>query len=540
MGHLVADHTADGAVVDRRIRVRIEERRLQDRRREDHLVVQRVVVGVDLLRDHAPLGLVGGLARPRRLPRPFKGLGPGHVAEIVPVADVQPAVVPELVRIADLDDIAVQLLQRLGLGLGAHPVQLLDARPEGGLQIGHQGLHLGLGLRREIAGHIDLAQGLAHGAVDRPHHPLPAHGVLRLAVDRLAEEGEARIDEVLRQIGRRIAGRVEGLPGLQRAHRRAGVDRRQLRKSRLLGHNHVLDPAQIGGGQQHRPVDPRREGLQLGGGEGIVDLVRIALVLPGPVDLGNLGLEQDDGVGRRRGLRPAAQAQEPRHIGLVGLLLLGEFGLQIIVAVGHAEAALAEFGDVVIRVLVVGLDADVGDRGVEGLGRLTHQDCHLAVRPDRADGGQGRGQRLGAQGVDGPLVQARAVEGAQLSLHRVHGAGLGPGVVEDGLHPLLRQVLEDPEGAIAGLVRRNGGVGEPGSVGVFEEVVPRLDLRVLPGPVKAPGPHVGGARLVRARGPGRQYKPADHSQQNRTLHKLLQDATFSLTSFPGQISLNFC
>jgi hypothetical protein len=58
----MADHRADRAVVQRIVGLRIEERRLQDGGREHDLVLQRVVVGVDRLRRHAPLGLVGGLA----------------------------------------------------------------------------------------------------------------------------------------------------------------------------------------------------------------------------------------------------------------------------------------------------------------------------------------------------------------------------------------------------------------------------------------------------------------------------------------------
>ena len=54
MTHFVADDRADRAVIDRRIGVRIEIGRLQDRRREGDLVGERVVIGVHRLRRHAP------------------------------------------------------------------------------------------------------------------------------------------------------------------------------------------------------------------------------------------------------------------------------------------------------------------------------------------------------------------------------------------------------------------------------------------------------------------------------------------------------
>ena len=55
---LVADHRADAAVVDGRVGVRVEERRLQDGGGKNDLVEVRVVIGVDGLRRHAPLAAV--------------------------------------------------------------------------------------------------------------------------------------------------------------------------------------------------------------------------------------------------------------------------------------------------------------------------------------------------------------------------------------------------------------------------------------------------------------------------------------------------
>ena len=55
VAELVPDHRADAAVIDRRIGVRIEERRLQDRGREDDLDHAEIGVGVDRHRGHAPL-----------------------------------------------------------------------------------------------------------------------------------------------------------------------------------------------------------------------------------------------------------------------------------------------------------------------------------------------------------------------------------------------------------------------------------------------------------------------------------------------------
>ena len=60
--HLVADDRADAAVVDRVVRLRIEERRLQNAGREHDLVHVRIVVGVHGRRRHAPFGAIDRFA----------------------------------------------------------------------------------------------------------------------------------------------------------------------------------------------------------------------------------------------------------------------------------------------------------------------------------------------------------------------------------------------------------------------------------------------------------------------------------------------
>ena len=69
---LVADDRADGAVVHRRVRRRIEERRLQDAGGEDDLVLEAAVVGVDGLRRHGPLLAGPPACRDRRAGSPTR------------------------------------------------------------------------------------------------------------------------------------------------------------------------------------------------------------------------------------------------------------------------------------------------------------------------------------------------------------------------------------------------------------------------------------------------------------------------------------
>ena len=161
---LVADHPADGPIVDRRIAVRIEEGRLQDGRREDDLVVGRVVIGVHRLRGHAPFVLVDRIVQAIQLVLPLEDAGPFGVAEQVVTPDLKGGIVAPAVRIADLDGEFRQFLEGRRLGRLAHPAVVRDAVAQRDTQVGDQFLHLGPVFGREIFGDILPADRLAQHA----------------------------------------------------------------------------------------------------------------------------------------------------------------------------------------------------------------------------------------------------------------------------------------------------------------------------------------------------------------------------------------
>ena len=164
MADLVPDDCADAAVVHGVVGVGGEERRLQDGCREDDLVQHRVVVGVHRLRGHEPLVEVHGLAHLVEVAVDVGVVGPLHVAQEVGGVDLHCRVVDPLVGVADLGAEGLQLPQRFGLGVLAHPVQAGDALPVGLDQVGHQGLHAGLVRLGEVLGHVDLSDGFAQAA----------------------------------------------------------------------------------------------------------------------------------------------------------------------------------------------------------------------------------------------------------------------------------------------------------------------------------------------------------------------------------------
>ena len=133
VGHLVADHHADGAVVHRVVGVGVVERRLENGGREADFVGRGIVVGVHRLGRH-----VHGLAQFRNVVGRIPGVG---LDDVLPVAlrrvDLQRRVVLPLVGIADLHGEGREFLLRLGFCGVGHPVEGGDVLTEGRLQVLH-------------------------------------------------------------------------------------------------------------------------------------------------------------------------------------------------------------------------------------------------------------------------------------------------------------------------------------------------------------------------------------------------------------------
>ena len=286
---------------------------------------------------------------------------------------------------------------------------------------------------------------------------------------------------------RGVVGQVEGGGGLQHIQRCLGVDRRQFRQGGVLLHDHPLHGAQPRGGQEPSPVEPRRRLGQGGGRRRIVDLVGIALVLPRPAGLRDAGFIGEDGVGLGRGVRPAGQGQHLGDVVAVGRLLLGEAGLEIVVAVGQAQAVLRDDHGVAVRRLCIGLDRHVEQRGLEVQRPAAHHRRQVAAGLGRANGVKAGRQRSPAQGVDAGLVHERAVEAAGLG--RV-GGGVRRrgGVLQDRSQLQLRLLRQDGVDAVAGSVGGDRQGVEEAAVGEGVEVVARLHRLVLAAGVVAPGP----------------------------------------------------
>ena len=199
---LVADDRADTAVVGGVVGLGVEERRLQNRCGKDDFVHARVVVGVDGLRRHEPLVAVHRVAQLGQLAVVAHRVAAPVVAVQVVALDHQLRVVPPRLRVADLRGELVQLGQRALAGLRRHPVQVGDADPVRLAQVGHQLVHPGLGLRREVPLDVELAHRVAHQVLHHRHRTLPAVADLLGAAQRAAVEREV--------LGHQLVGEQEG------------------------------------------------------------------------------------------------------------------------------------------------------------------------------------------------------------------------------------------------------------------------------------------------------------------------------------------
>ena len=155
---------------------------------------------------------------------------------------------------------------------------------------------------------------------------------------------------------------------------------------------------------------------------------------------------------------------------------LGVLVAVVVRLVGEAEAGLHEVDDVAAGVVAVVADVVLDEPGRAVALEPAHHGEQLVDVTDRVDLREVGGDRLGAERLDAIDVHERGVEVADLPLV---GAGRGVrrgGLLEDGVHVLLRLVAQLVERAVGGPVRRDRGVGQPATVHVAEQVVLRADV----------------------------------------------------------------
>ena len=371
------------------------------------------------------------------------------------------------------------------------------------LDLVHHLLRALLALGAERLLHERAPERLAHEAVDRLGAALPARLELRRARQRLAVEREVLVDERLRQRRRRLVHEVPPQVRLPLRHRR----RRQhlVQRREEVGRRHV-DRRDLGNAhllQVRLPIPLRRRLLDARQIDAVIDLVRIAAIDARHRRLRQRRLDLHDRgrvLGRLRG-RNAGQRQHLLDVRLVGLAQLRHLAgrRQVVVAVGHADAALVERADDLARVLDVlvlrELEHRIADRQVDAR-HLLLQARQVA---DDVDALHLLLELRRRARLDARLVHAAGVQGADLvAVLRLH-LPLGRRL-EDLVHLLLVVLVDHREAAPPRrLVGRDLRALEPAAAGVLVEVVTRADARIHGGLVET-GLDGGSRRGRRRRG----------------------------------------
>ena len=217
---------------------------------------------------------------------------------------------------------------------------------------------------------------------------------------------------------------------------------------------------------------------------------------------GDLLLEFVDPFRDRGSLPGGAQPSEledPADVGAIFRLQGGAalVSLQIVVAVGHAQAALKEVGSILLGMVEVRRDPDSEDvvgvevRHVEWIDigpQLTAEESRQrSLVGQRRDRGEFGFDRFLPLGLDPRFVHEGQVVVADLARVGV-GSALGAGgsrLLDQLLGAPIGLFGEDGERAEGSAVRRNLGGLQPGTVGVGEEIVARGDGAIDSGEIDA-------------------------------------------------------
>ena len=486
----MADDRADAAVVRGVLRLGIEERRLQDGRREHDDVHRRLVVGVHGLRVHQPLAAVHGLADLGELIAVLIQADGAHVIHDAGIGpDVERRVIAPMVRVADHRRELGELLQGLGLGLLAQPVAVFDRDAIGADQVGYQLLHALLGAFGEMPAHVFLADLLAACAVDQGNRTLPAVALLLGAGQRLAEELELGLIELLAQQGCEPDQQMHARPQLEIVHiglipeliepgeeaRLAYVDVgehgphiHRLRRARGRG---VI--GRLPGVGPGRDVDMGEHGAQLIERGHVVGFLRIpnGHVIPMVRRDARLDVQEAlrHGVGVGVMLGVAGQPQQRGDHIDVGLADRLVTVLAVVGLVGQADAALHQMQDVGIRIRGVAIDAHAEQVDlVARVERTEHADQRRLVL-GAVDQGQVLADRVDARGLDGVGVQERMVQSLGF------GGRTAILVLEDVADLPFGILGEFVERTVAGAVVGQPVRVDPWSVDVTEQIVGGFD-----------------------------------------------------------------
>ncbi|CPU08558.1 Uncharacterised protein [Mycobacteroides abscessus] len=259
----------------------------------------------------------------------------------------------------------------------------------------------------------------------------------------------------------RMEGQVR-LPGVQVGGGEQPVERRE----------------ELGLGKRERPVRRRTLRLQIGApfemgchrvglrdGDQFVLIGRITLLHRAQCRCGQGGFQRRHLLGTRLGqlLVGSDQTERRRDVGAVGVEYRRVPRIGVVVLGGHAQRIGTDVADLLGGIRVVGAGLQPEYQVLPGGAVRGQEGGKLLGRLDLIDRGEG-----GANGVVSGGVQLRVVGGSpvqqpHLIVDRlmIGGTETRDRAVDDLMLNLAGLIVQHVEAAVAGLVRGNGGLGDP-------------------------------------------------------------------------------
>ncbi|MNQ10264.1 hypothetical protein D3C85_230950 [compost metagenome] len=410
------------------------------------------------------------------------------------------AVVAPFVRVGDLRLQGGQLELGFLLGFRAHPVELLDAILERGDEIVEHGHHAGPGFRRQIHFHVALADGVADGVIREAQRQLPLRFALRHAAQHRAIEGEALLDGRAVQVGRIAFDDAPVQIALPRCQRHGGHGLGKACHEAGLAHDgRGSFRRQAGGRKVGVPVEgwrQRREFVEI---DAVVRFDGVAHLHARPLHCRQARLDVED---LRRMFGSGLVAAHGQH-GLDMLEVFGAHGLQlgvvilqIVIAVGQAQAGLADVDRVLLGVLRIGRHIS-GKRRRNAIAlQIGEQRRQVFLVLDGSHAGQ-----FGMQGLEAGRIARLVVHEARVQvgdLVRLASglAGIFHGGVDQSAQLALGDFAQFDVRAPDGFVGRDFRIAGPDTVDIAVEIIPGADCRVQGFHVDAGDGCGGGSALL--------------------------------------------